>query len=324
MNDKLKLNSALYRKLYLLRRSEQEIKDYYFENEMKTPMHMSMGGEAITAGVCHALSDTDQVLGTYRSHALYLAKTQDVNAFFAEIYGRETGCAKGKAGSMHLCDPKKGHMGSSAVVASHISVGVGCAFANKYLQKDNVTAIFFGDAAADAGPFWESLNIACLLKLPVIFVCENNGLAVHTFNADRRGYVSLDKIVDQFNCSTFEAEATSVEEIYNLTQKAIQAMRETQSPSFLHLAYYRHLEHVGVEKDFQFGYRSKDVYEKWLEKDPISLQRQKLLRLGLFSGDLFAMEKTIDREVKRARELAKDTSFCEIDEVLRDIFYENS
>ena len=141
----LNLNLELYKKLYLIRRAEERIRQHYMEDEMKTPMHMSMGEEAIAVGVCHALKAEDQVFGSYRSHAIYLAKTQNTDDFFAEMYGKDTALLKGKGGSMHMCAPDSGFMGTSAIVASIIPVAVGAAFANKQKGNGKLVAVFFGD-----------------------------------------------------------------------------------------------------------------------------------------------------------------------------------
>ena len=182
-----KLNVELYRKMCLIRTAETAICEHYPEDELKTPMHMSMGGEAICAGVCHALKAEDQVLGTYRSHGIYLAKTMETDRFFAEMYGRATGTSRGKAGSMHLMAPEHGLICTSAIVASHIPVALGAAFVNKATDNGQTVAVFFGDGAIDEGVFWESLNFACLRKLPVMFVCEDNGFAVHVPDPWRPG-----------------------------------------------------------------------------------------------------------------------------------------
>ncbi len=143
------LNFDLYKKLYLARRAEEKIREHYMEDEMKTPMHMSMGEEAIAVGICHALKAEDQVFATYRSHAIYLAKTQKIDDFFAEMYGKDTALLKGKGGSMHMCAPESGFMGTSAIVASIIPVAVGVAFANKQMGNGKLATVFFGDGATD-------------------------------------------------------------------------------------------------------------------------------------------------------------------------------
>lgn len=317
-----RLNLELYEKLYLIRKAETEIRKHYFEDEMKTPMHMSMGGEAISVGVCQALKAEDQVFGTYRSHALYLAKTGETDKFFAEMYGRATGGAKGKAGSMHLSAPEKGLLGVSAIVASNIPVAVGAAFANKRKGNGKLVAVFFGDGAIDEGDFWESLNIACLMKLPILFVCEDNGLAMHTSRLARHGYESIANIVSKFNCYVFEKATTDAEIIYELTRKAIRLIKTKNMPCFLHLKYYRYLEHVGVNEDFDANYRPREEFEKWYKKDPIKLQRRKLLESGIKEAALIKIEKKIDVQIKDSIKLAKKAPFAEKSEIYKDVFYE--
>ena len=315
-----KLNLELYKKLYLVRRSEEKIIERYPEDEMKTPMHMSMGEEAIAVGVCHALKKEDQVFGTYRSHAVYLAKTQNTDDFFAEMYGKDTALLKGKGGSMHMCAPDFGFMGTSAIVASIIPVAVGAAFANKQKNNDKLVAVFFGDGAVDEGAFWESLNVACLMKLPVLFICEDNGLAVHTPTSKRQGYSSIINIVSNFNCKVFKENTTDSEVIYKLTRKAIKLLKTIQMPCFMYLRYYRYLEHVGINKDFNVGYRTKDEFEEWYKKDPVNLQREKILRYGIGEKEVVKIEKLISEQIENSIKLAKEAPFAEAKELYKDVF----
>ena len=291
------LQLDFYKNLYLIRKSEEKIVEHYFDNDMKTPMHMSMGAEAIAVGVCSVLKKDDQVFGSYRSHALYLAKTLNTDDFFAEMYGKETSLIKGKGGSMHLCDPRNGFMGTSAIVASIIPVAVGAAFAN--LQKNNkkIVAVFFGDGAIDEGAFWESINVACLMKLPIIFICEDNGYAVHSPVSARHGYESISNIIREFHCRVFSNSTTDVHEIYDVTNKAVKHIETNHQPCFLHLKYYRYLEHVGVNEDFKEGYRSSNEYEKWKRKDPILLQRNRLKDIGITEDAVVVLENEIDKKI---------------------------
>ncbi len=320
--NSLELNKELYKKLYLIRRSEEMIQKHYPEDEMKTPMHMSLGEEAIVVGICHALSATDQVFGTYRSHAAFLAKTQDTDEFFAELYAKETSTLKGKGGSMHLCSPRHGFMGTSAIVASNIPVAVGAAFANTIAKNCKTVAVFFGDGAVDEGVFWESINAACLMKLPVMFICEDNGFAVHTSTALRRGYDSLPAIISKFNCIVIESDSSDVEEIYRLTSDAIMRMRSETKPCFMNLKYYRYLEHVGINHDFNTGYRSKAEFDIWYSKDPIVLQRSKLQGLGIENGDIAKMENEINTRIERSITTAKNAPVGECTDLYNGVFNE--
>jgi TPP-dependent pyruvate/acetoin dehydrogenase alpha subunit len=313
------LNLELYRKLYLARRAEEKIRQHYMEDEMKTPMHMSMGEEAIAVGVCQALKAEDHVFCTYRSHAIFLAKTQKTDDFFAEMYGKDTALLKGKGGSMHMCAPEFGFMGTSAIVASIIPVAVGAAFANKRKDNGKVVAVFFGDGAIDEGDFWESLNVACLMKLPVLFVCEDNELAVHTATSKRRGYASITDIVSKFNCNVLKENTTDAEVIYELTRQAIRLIKTNQMPCFMHLRYYRYLEHVGVNEDFDAGYRSREEFEEWYKKDPVSLQREKLLKNGVREEEIIKFERETNNQIENSIRLAKEAPFSEASELYKDV-----
>lgn len=312
----------LYRRLYLSRRAEQGIIEHYENDEMKSPMHMSMGQEAIVAGVCCALSEQDQVLGTYRSHALFLNKTDDLDMFFAEMYGKETGTAKGKSGSMHLSDYDKGMLSSSAIIASGIPVAVGAALANKMQGNEKIVAVFFGDGATDAGVFWESLNYACLENLKVLFICEDNGLAVHTDESMRAGYDSKLDVVKGFRCNIYDETGTDVEVVYNLVKEAIEITTKENKPAFIRLKYHRYLEHVGINEDYDDGYRVRDEYERWLLKDSIKLQRRKLESDNSISeAEILEVENMIDERVISAIEFAKNSKFSDPDKILHeDVF----
>ena len=175
-----------YRALYRIRRVEEEIARVYPHDKIKSPVHLSIGQEAISVAVCEALAPSDVVFGTYRGHALYLAKGGDLRQMIAELYGKATGCAQGKGGSMHLIDTDAGVMGTSAVVGTTIANAVGYANAMAYRRGGTIVASFFGDGATEEGVFHESLNFATLKRLPMIFICENNSYAIHTYQLRRQ------------------------------------------------------------------------------------------------------------------------------------------
>lgn len=312
------LNLALYRKAYLIRAAEGAIRKHYGADKMKTPMHMSTGEEGIVAGVCEALRPADQVLGTYRSHGLYLAKSGETDRFFAEMYGKASGMAKGKGGSMHLTNVDAGLICTSAIVGTTIPVALGAAYANRMRGSDSVVAVFFGDGAVDEGVFWESLNAACAMNLRIVFVCEDNGFAVHVPKAQRHGYRSLPDVARQFDCKVYAESSTDAEVIYKLTRHAIAELDDGR-PAFMHLQYYRYLEHVGVNEDFDQGYRSKDEYERWLRDDPVDLLRRRLLQY-CEEAELRSLEKSIDDQIEQSVRRADDAPFPSSDELLRDVY----
>ncbi len=180
--------------------------------------------------------------------------------------------------------------------------------------------MFFGDGAIDEGNFWESLNMACQQKLPLLFVCEDNDLAVHTPRSQRHGYASITEIVSKFNCTTFETSSTDVEEIHNTTLKAITAIHEFKKPVFLHLHYYRYLEHVGINEDFSSGYRDKAIFAEWQKKDPVDLQRLKLKQNGVSESELLKLEEEMNQKVENSISRAKTLPFPNKEELYKDIF----
>ena len=302
------LQEYMYNRLYLIRSAENKIIEHYLEDEMKTPMHMSKGGEAIPVGVLSALGPDDPVTCTYRTHAVYLTKTGNPYTFFKELYGKVGGTADGKAGSMHLVAPDKGLWCSTAIVGTNIPVGLGIAFADKMRCNNRVTAIFFGDGAVDEGVFWESLNIAMLMKLPVLFIYEDNGYAVHSPVAARHSYRKIGDVVRQIVPNFYEDDSNSVEKIYDLTQSAMEFTSASGYPSFLHFHYYRYLEHVGVFPDFDAGYRSEGEACEWYKRDPVALQRG-IISSFLTDEYVESMEDDIDKSVCQAIEDAKKAEF---------------
>lgn len=306
--------------MYLIRETEKTIQAEYPNDEMKTPMHMSMGEEAIAVGVCTALGDKARVWGTYRSHAIYLARTEDVNGLFAEFYGKTTGPGGGKAGSMHLADSDKGIMVTSAVVGTTIPLALGGALSSKILGDNKINVVFFGDGAVDEGVFWESINMASLWKLPVIFVYEDNGLAIHASTEIRHGYRNITDIIKQYHCYCIEYDGTDVEMIFGLTQSALDHL--TCGPVFLSLKYYRYLEHVGVNEDFKAGYRDKKEFLEWRKSDPIDIQRGRLVDSGLL-GELVKIEIDILNQIENAITEAKAAPYPEPKALYTGVYDEN-
>lgn len=306
----------LYQHLYRIRAVEEKIIEHYDEDEMKTPVHLSIGEEAIVSGVVQALKPEGQAFGTFRSHALYLAMSEETDQFFLELYGKESDIANGKAGSMHLSSPQSGFLCSSAIVASTISLAVGAAFANKQLNRPIITACFMGDGAVEEGVFWESLNVACLMHLPVLFVYEDNGLAIHADFSTRKGYSSFQNIVSQYDCLLYDTgDSTDAEEIYQVASDAIKAIKEKNRPAVLCSKYYRYYEHVGTHYDFDAGYRSFEEFEVWRKKDPVLTFRSKL-----DETTASAIEADLDRQIAQSIKNAKKAPFSPQRELYRGVY----
>jgi TPP-dependent pyruvate/acetoin dehydrogenase alpha subunit len=309
------MHEGLFRSLYRIRRVEEEIARIYPSDKIKSPVHLSIGQEAVSVGVCEALRPDDVVFGTYRSHAYYLAKGGDVRKMFAELYGKATGCARGKGGSMHLVDAAHGVMGASAVVGTTIPNAVGYAYALRLQGRDSIVVSFFGDGATDEGVFYESLNFAALKRLPIIFVCENNFYAIHTHLLRRHKDADLCARVSAYGVPAEQIGDNDVLKIHERAKSAVGLLRKKESgPFFLECLTYRWKEHVGPGEDFHLGYRSREEARPWMEGD-------QLLRLSALipaqNRERIAAE--VEAEIREAIAGAEQDPFPDARELLTDV-----
>jgi TPP-dependent pyruvate/acetoin dehydrogenase alpha subunit len=304
-----------YRSVYRIRRVEEEIARVYPSDKIKSPVHLSIGQEAVSVGVCEALRPDDVVFGTYRSHAYYLAKGGDLKKMMAELYGKATGCAKGKGGSMHLVDVAHGVMGASAVVGTTIANAVGYAYALKLQRKDSVVVSFSGDGATDEGVFHESLNFAALKQLPLIFICENNSYAIHTHLLRRHKDANLCERVGAYGIPAEQIGNNDILEIHERAKAAVSAVRGGQGgPFFLECLTYRWKEHVGPNDDFHLGYRSYEEALPWVEGDQVAR-----LAALVAPETRKRMEAEVEEEIRTAITFAEDEPFPAARELLTDV-----
>ena len=284
MQEHIRFERLFYKALRI-RLIEERIIELYPSDVIQSPVHLSIGQEAVAVGACDPLSLTDLLFCSYRSHAFYLAKGGSLPAMFAELYGKITGCGKGKAGSMHLAAPEVGLMGASAVVGSTIPHAVGAALATKHMQKDQVIVTAFGDGATEEGVYHESLNFAALHQLPVIFLCENNGLAVHSRTTARQAY-DISEHVESYKIPVARIpDGYDFMKIASTMTDIVEEVRTSRSPYYVEIQTYRYKEHVGPGDDFEAGYRSRTEFEQWKAKDSLNIHldlveqyRQSLLR----------------------------------------------
>jgi TPP-dependent pyruvate/acetoin dehydrogenase alpha subunit len=305
-----------YRSLYRIRRVEEEIAAVYPTDKIKSPVHLSIGQEAVSVGVCEALGPNDVVAGTYRSHALYLAKGGDLKKMIAELYGKATGCAKGKGGSMHLIDMAAGVLGTSAVVGTTIPNAVGYAYAMKHRRKPTLVASFFGDGAVDEGVFHESMNFAALKKLPILFICENNRYAIHTHQSQRQ---SVANICDKARSYGIPAEQISDNDVFSIherTKAVIEKLRAGEAgPFFFECFTYRLKEHVGPNEDYNLGYRARAEAEPWIKNDPIEF-----LAKEIAASQRTKIEAEVAAEIQEAFEFAEASPFPPAPELFTDVY----
>jgi TPP-dependent pyruvate/acetoin dehydrogenase alpha subunit len=310
------LDMQLYRALYRIRRVEEEIAQAYPSDKITSPIHLSIGQEAVAVGVCQSLRPEDVVFGSYRCHAYYLAKEGSLRGMLAELYGKATGVAKGKAGSMHLIDPSAGVMGASAIVASTIPQAVGYAMALKNRGERRVVAVFFGDGATEEGVFYESLNFAALHRLPILFICENNFYAIHSHQADRQAVPDICRRAAAHGVLTERFEEPDIYRLYARTCQMAEELRGGQSlPVLLECHCYRWMEHVGPGQDFAAGYRSRADLEHWRAVDALAQVGRNLPR-----GPRRKIEQEVEEEIHDAFTYAECSPFPAAEELYADVY----
>lgn len=299
----------LYKNMLLIRQFEVRLTEIYHTDAIKSPVHLSVGQESIAVGVCDPLQNNDIVSNTYRCHATYIAKGGDLKQMMAELYGKATGCAGGKAGSMHLIDMPHGVLGASAVVGTTVPVSAGYALA---LQREAKTTGFkrmivsmFGDGCTEEGCFYESLNFAALKHLPILFVCENNRYAINTPLHKRWATEQLCKRVETYGIPAHHIPDGDVFKIRTLVSSIIDQMRyENAGPAFIQCDTYRWLEHVGPRDDHADGCRNLEILNQWKSHDQIE-------RLGNMLTE--SMRQQVQAEVtqliKESEEFAENSPY---------------
>ena len=307
--------SKKFKKLFYLsqkiRMTEEKIIEIYPSDKIQSPVHLSIGQESIASCLCENLRIDDWIFPTYRSHAIYIAKGGDLNKMFAELYGKKSGVAEGKAGSMHLTDSKVGVMGASAVVASSIPHAVGAAYRSKFDRDNRIYIAIFGDGAVDQGVFHETLNFCSLHNLPVLFVCENNDLAVFT-KRNRRQSFKITDLVESYNIKNLKIEDSwNYEKTCKLFKQSIELVRRKKSPFFIEIDVCRYKEHVGVNDDNDLGYRSLDIINKWKKNDNLFKHKS-----------LYELNKPkIEEIIKNAVAFAESSNFPEPKDLFKDSSY---
>ena len=312
----------LFQCMKRIRFLEETIANRYSEQKMRCPTHLSIGQEAVAAGVCLALNRDDQVFGTHRSHAHYIAKGGNIKAMIAEIYGKATGCSSGKGGSMHLVDLSVGFMGSTAIVGGTIPVGVGAALANRLHQNSRACCVFFGDAAVEEGVFHESVNFAVLRKLPVLFVCENNLYSVYSpLKVRQPEGREIWKLAAAYDMRSAHGDGNDVLEVFVKTKTALEHIHRGDGPYFLEFSTYRWREHCGPDFDNELGYRMEKEYLSWKERDAIVLLEAQLLAKDAISQTgIQDMEKAIKTQVDEAFDFAENSPFPHSEETFTSLF----
>lgn len=304
-----------YAHLLLIRRVEEEIVRLYPTDKIKSPVHLSIGQEAVSVAVCDHLSREDVVFATYRGHAAYLAKGGNLKAMWAELYGKADGCARGKAGSMHLVDPAAGFMGTSAIVASGIPDAVGYALALKMRQEDHIVVCFFGEGAADEGVTHESVNFAALHRLPVLFVCENNEYAIYSHVSSRMAGYGLCERFRSYGVPCEKDVSGDFLKMHEIAGRGVAAVRKGLGPRFIEIKTARWRDHVGPGEDRHHAYRPDDELDAAIAAD-------QLAAIGEMLGEetCARIADEVEREIAEAIAFAEASPFPADKEVLDHVF----
>ena len=305
----------MYETMQRIRKFEERVAELVSKNEIICPCHLYIGEEAVATGVCAALRKDDWVLSTHRSHGHYIAKGGDIKALMAELYGRVTGCSKGRGGSMHLASLAVGLPGSSAIVAGTIPLAVGAALAFSIQKKDNVSVAFFGDGAANEGTFYESLNIAALKKLPVIFVCENNLYSTHMPVSACLADTDIHKKAEAFKMPSVRVDGNNIAEVFKVAKSAVEDARSGKGPALIECMTYRWRGHVGPSYDLNKGLRSKEELDYWMNRCPIKALEEFLLKYDFVSeSEKSNIYESIEEEIEEALVFAKESPYPDPDE----------
>lgn len=284
----------LYRQMCVCRRFEEAAARAYSQGKIRGFLHLYIGQEAVAVGAISAAAATDYVVATYREHAHYLARTNDVRGAMAELFGKATGCVGGRGGSMHLFDARQRFLGGWAIVGGHVPIAAGVAFASKYRSEPDVTLCFFGDGTANMGAFHEGLALAAQWKLPVVFICENNQYAMGT---PLYRTLAVDDVVVRARGYPIEADIVNgddVLEMREITAHAIERARKQSMPFFLEAKTYRFRGHSMSDPA---KYRTKEEVQRWMERDPIHILGERMVGLGIASAEQL---RAIDEDAKRA------------------------
>ena len=314
----------LYRTMVRIRYCEESLVEPILKGEVRCPVHLYSGEEAIAVGICAALKKKDYIFSTHRSHGHYLAKGGDMSALVAEIYGKESGCSRGRGGSMHIADPENGMMGSAPIVGGTIPLAVGAALASSIRKDKRVTISFFGDGAAGEGVLYESLNFAALKKLPIVFACENNLYSTHLPIRECRVDDNISTIGKPFCIKSFRADGNNVLKVYEIAKKAVDMCRKNQGPVFLEFVTYRLRGHVGPDDNIQGArtdIRPKEEVAVWLKKDPIQKFELFLVKNKILSKtDMGYIKKQAAKEVQKAHAFALKSPYPKKGEVTKYVF----
>jgi pyruvate dehydrogenase E1 component alpha subunit len=309
-----------YELMLLLRRFEEKAGQMYGMQKIRGFCHLYIGQEAIAAGCMTATNDDDIFITAYRDHGLAIAKGISPNACMAELYGKATGCSKGKGGSMHFFGVEHRFFGGHGIVGAQIGTGAGLAFAEKYQDTDNVVLCFFGDGAARQGILHETFNLAMLWKLPVVFICENNNYAMGTSVARTSNVLDIYKLADAYEMPGDQVDGMIPETVHEAVERAVKRAREKGGPTLLEIKTYRYKGHSMSDPA---KYRSKEEMEEYKLQDPVETTLTKLKdNFGVTDEEIQQITDRVKHQVEESVKFADESPYPDDNEVLKDVYAE--
>jgi pyruvate dehydrogenase E1 component alpha subunit len=307
-----------YELMYRMRRFEEKAGQLYGQQKIRGFCHLYIGQEAIAAGAISGTRQDDPFITAYRDHGLAIAKGISCDAAMAELFGKVTGCTKGKGGSMHFFSKEHNFFGGHGIVGAQIPLGAGIAFADKYNDNKRVTLCFFGDGAVRQGSLHETFNMAMLWKLPVVFIVENNGYAMGTSVQRTTNQLDIYKIGLAYDMPSYPVDGMDPESVHNAIYEAAEKARLGEGPTFLEIRTYRYKGHSMSDPQ---KYRSKEEVEEYKMRDPVEVTRQRILdKKYANEKELEAMEESIEEEIKACVKFAEESPFPDDAAVYEDIY----
>ena len=304
--------------MLLLRRFEEKAGQLYGMQKIRGFCHLYIGQEAIAAGAMTSTKPSDKFITAYRDHALAIAKGITADACMAELYGKATGCSKGKGGSMHFFSKEKGFFGGHGIVGAQIGTGAGLAFAEQYQGTDNVVLCFFGDGAARQGILHETFNMAMLWKLPVIFICENNMYAMGTSVERTSNVLDIYKLAEAYEMPSDTIDGMSCEAVHEGLDRAVKRAREGNGPTLVEIKTYRYRGHSMSDPA---KYRTKEEVEEYKEKDPINVVLKTIQKnKWATDAEIEAINEKVKNEVEECVKFAEESPWPSDDELLKDVY----
>ena len=309
----------LFRKMYLIRRFEESCGENYSKGHIRGFLHLYIGEEAVAVGSISSLRDDDYIVTHYRDHGHAIARGLDTNALMAELFGKKTGVSAGKGGSMHLFDTKKNFMGGHAIVGAQIPLASGFALASQYNKKDSVTVVYFGDGATNQGTFHETMNLASVWKLPMLFFLENNfygmGTSVERIRTNGKSFGNL---ADAYGIPSVVVDGMDVLAVKETTDEALKKIRKGEGPMFIEATTFRFQGHSMADPA---KYRDDDEVDEWKKKDPVISFPKFLLKEGYATeSDLDKIKKSTDEALQEAVKFAEESPEPELDDIKDDIY----